>query len=91
MPHSGACPLSGRVTELSSSCGTTPEQNPVTSSSAFSCQHSLGSPFLLQLFRLTPSCGLSSALLQDPVPLFKVFAEELVSQLKEQQQAVQKQ
>uniref|UniRef100_A0A8D2QMR6 Mitochondrial ribosomal protein L28 n=1 Tax=Zosterops lateralis melanops TaxID=1220523 RepID=A0A8D2QMR6_ZOSLA len=28
---------------------------------------------------------------KDPVPLFKVYAEELVSQLKEQQQAVQKQ
>ncbi|XP_039588352.1 39S ribosomal protein L28, mitochondrial isoform X2 [Passer montanus] len=28
---------------------------------------------------------------KDPVPLFKVYAEELVSQLREQQQAVQKQ
>lgn len=28
---------------------------------------------------------------KDPVPLFKVYAEELVSQLKEKQQAVQKQ
>jgi len=44
-------------------------------------------PFLLLGF--APLSGLCSALFQDPVPLFKVYAEELVSQLKEQ--ALQKQ
>lgn len=50
----------------------------------------LGSPLAF-----TPGCAwicpseVVSPVFQDPVPLFKVYAEELVSQLKEQAQQKQ--